>query len=437
IACILLMVIVVTVVAGGQLVDPAMTRVFESIYCKQYYEKHDPSKIGRNGQVSEEYCKISKVQGNVALLQGWQLTFDSIGSLIFSIPWGWFADKYGRWPVLLLVMAGFVFQSGWKMIVCWFADTLPIRLSWLSALHAITGSSPVASAMLFTMLADMVDESERITMFYRLGAAQMISQFIVPSLTAWLMTYNPWIPQFLGLLVQGAAVGIVFAVPETLNYHKNQNTDSLESAETPALSGFNKQNFLSGIKSSFSFITADIRIILLIPTFFIHMLLYASNLVLLLYTSTRYGISISQSTLLVSIRSGMLTLVLLVILPFITSLLHHPAQRKDLILSRASALIMALGFLTTASAPNVPLFLVACAIYNLGGGLMFLLRSLLTSLVEPHHVGRLYTTLGVIENVGLIVGAPLLAELFRIGVKWGGNWIGLPFLACAGLVAAV
>lgn len=71
---------------GDEIIQPALLRVFESIYCRQYYEVHDPSKIGSDGRggVKEEYCKNSVIQGQVAMLKGWQLTLDGVGSESFS-----------------------------------------------------------------------------------------------------------------------------------------------------------------------------------------------------------------------------------------------------------------------------------------------------------------------------------------------------------------
>lgn len=70
---------------GFYLMEPAQTRIFERIYCREYYEKHDPSLIGSDGRggVDEKWCKVSWVQGEVAMLKGWQLTFDGTGSESF------------------------------------------------------------------------------------------------------------------------------------------------------------------------------------------------------------------------------------------------------------------------------------------------------------------------------------------------------------------
>lgn len=67
---------------GDELISPAQTRVFESIYCQLYYKDHDPGLIGSDGRggVDKKWCKIPVVQGQVAMLKGWQNTLNGIGS---------------------------------------------------------------------------------------------------------------------------------------------------------------------------------------------------------------------------------------------------------------------------------------------------------------------------------------------------------------------
>lgn len=65
---------------GDELIQPAQTRVIESIYCRQYYDKVDPGLIGRDGSVEERYCKGPKVQGQVASLKAWALSLEGAGS---------------------------------------------------------------------------------------------------------------------------------------------------------------------------------------------------------------------------------------------------------------------------------------------------------------------------------------------------------------------
>src|SRR5690348_15781121 len=63
---------------GYELIQPAQTRVLEAIFCRQYYEQLDPRLVGRDGKggVDETWCKVQEMQGDLAMLKGWQLTFD-------------------------------------------------------------------------------------------------------------------------------------------------------------------------------------------------------------------------------------------------------------------------------------------------------------------------------------------------------------------------
>lgn len=162
---------------------------------------------------------------------------------------------------------------------------------------------------------------------------------------------------------------------------------------------------------------------------------------LLQYISTRYAISIARATVLISIRSGLIMLLCLIILPAVNHLfrthLGFGPKRSDLLLSRASAVAMALGFFFIALAPSIPLLVAAMVVQTFGWGLTLFLRSLLTSLVEFHHIARLNTLVSVFDTIGLMIGSPLLALLFQKGVELGGMWIGLPFIVCAGVVAVI
>lgn len=72
-------------------------------------------------------------------------------------------------------------------------------------------------------------------------------------------------------------------------------------------------------------------------------------------------------------------------------------------------------------------------VYCLGSGYSMVLRSLLAAIVEPHHRGTMFNTVGILESIGAVVAGPLLAASFRLGLELNGVWVGLPFLAAAGL----
>lgn len=81
----LFLLIIIAGVAADGISAPALTRIYETIYCRQYFAEHDPSLIGRDN-VPEKFCKIPAVQGKVAMLKAWQTFFDAIGSTLNSDP---------------------------------------------------------------------------------------------------------------------------------------------------------------------------------------------------------------------------------------------------------------------------------------------------------------------------------------------------------------
>ena len=77
--------------------------------------------------------------------------------------------------------------------------------------------------------------------------------------------------------------------------------------------------------------------------------------------------------------------------------------------------------------PNIPTVAISLSIASLGMGFALLLRSFLTSLVEAHHIARVYSIISIVDTLGFMFGSPLLAGLFKRGLALGGGWVGLPF----------
>jgi hypothetical protein len=248
----------------------------------------------------------------------------------------------------------------------------------------------------------------------------------------------------LGLAIQIIPIVLVFFIPETLNYHgtapeESTTTSSASSTCSGKESSVWKKS-VGRLRDSFSFLASDPRMLFIMPAFGLHMLLINRD-ILRQYISTRYHVSISSATVLLSVRSGLMMIICLFLLPAVNHLFRIRWQispkRSDLLLSRSSCAAMALGFWLIALSPSIPLLVAAMVVNTFGWGLILFLRSLMTSLVEPHHVARLNTFVGIFDTAGLMIGSPGLAWLFEKGVELGGFWMGLPFFVCGGAVALV
>lgn len=71
-ACIITFLVVTCINLSAVIFEPAQARIFESAYCLAWYEDHDPALISPGG-VPEVYCKIPRVQRDVASLIGTRL----------------------------------------------------------------------------------------------------------------------------------------------------------------------------------------------------------------------------------------------------------------------------------------------------------------------------------------------------------------------------
>jgi len=447
----LLCAVLVLTQCGEELSQSPQARISEAILCYQHYEVTDQSKIlanrtsvspGAIGGVAEEQCKIEAVQNQLSSLRGIQGFLDGGPSLLLALPFGWAADNYGRKPILSLGVLSFVLQAAWVQGVCWFWQSFDIRWVWASSLHGLMGgSSPVVSALLFVIVSDVVPEDKRSKVFLQLGGANLISAVCMPLLAAWLMEITPWIPAIAGTLMKACAVLLVLAMPETLGYRHqpdNDNTSLISNVEeeeeeeeedTPKST---ETSYSTTLRTSTAFLLTDWRIPALTTTFLLHLMVANSGALTTQYTSTRYALRLSRATQLLTLRFALL--------PLLSSFLSKPPlalspPRRDLYMSRASMAAWSLGFTLFGLAPTIASASLGMGISALGSGSFFLIRSFLTPLVPGRNVAALYSVVSVVDTLGAMLGAPLLAFLFNRGLSVGVP--GLPFLVLGAVCAGV
>jgi MFS family permease len=128
-------------------------------------------------------------------------------------------------------------------------------------------------------------------------------------------------------------------------------------------------------------------------------------------------------------------ILLLAIIPLLSKMLVDrfgmSSTRRDLLLSQSSVLVLVAGSIFIAGSPTISMTILGLIIWTLGTGFTALTRSLITTLVDKQHVGRLYAAISIVETVGALLAGPMLNGLYTVGLKKGGGWIGLPFYGLA------
>ncbi|KAJ5623363.1 MFS transporter [Penicillium lividum] len=439
---------------GIFLVSLPQTRLYESIACYRYYEAHDPSRIGPGGSVLEKWCKIAPVQGEVAFIRGYELLFAAIPGVVLAVPYGLLADRWGRKPVVLMSIMGILLSMTFTLLVCGLWQIFPLRLVWLSPVFTILGGgAPVLFSMILTMIADVMPENERATAFFRLMTGQYVAHITAtPVASALMENYGPWLPIQLGYICFFVATLTACLLKETAQPRdtvKNSQRDELTmiSSETSTslrdlLGSKSRIELWRHLKSLWRQATAllrhDTRVIVLILTFFINSVEEPGQSLNMQYISERYDMTLARAGFVISIKSVATVATYILLLPGASWLLQKQLglsdTRKDMVLARGSIVVLSIGFFIVAWSPTVAMATVGFLISTLGRGFGNLIRSLVTSLVPPEFIGRMYTMITVIETFGILISGPLLAALFQAGLNQGDvRWLGLPFIVAGGM----
>lgn len=273
-----------------------------------------------------------------------------------------------------------------------------------------------------------------------------------------LMAHDPWIPLKIGLIVNVLGFLIVLALPETLKGRKPNDSSLLDAllhhvnfAEM-SLTGFDPSTsysssiqrpnkwsragaFLATFLRDSRFLVQDWRILLILSTVAASTFSEVSGMLHLPYVSKRYTWPLSQAAYLTSFRAGISIIALLIALPAASSWLRrrkaYTAFGTNLLLARASFALATAGLLLMGFAPSIGPFLAGLFIFTLSAGLDALLQSMLSSLVPPTTIARLFTATSIVQTVAMLAAAPLLTGLYRWGLQKAGNaWIGSPFVCC-------
>ncbi|KAJ5312011.1 hypothetical protein PENANT_c022G11433 [Penicillium antarcticum] len=417
------------------------TAVFEDIICRNYQAGLHGTENATQPDLNP--CKSEAVQGELAIVIGYKDTFDTIPSIVLSLPYGILSDHWGRRPVLYLSMLGIILSEFWIRMVCLWSTVFPLRMVWLSSVFRIIGGGDsVLTAIALVIVADVFSEDERSTALFRLQSCVLLAEILATPLSAYMMSFGPMFPYLVSIcLILVGCIPALF-LPETLEDAKAKpslQTHSEEHDENGQPERMGNKSFLEEVKRqarefkvSTRFIWTDSNVCIMILVFFVTIMTRQSTNLLLQYVSKKFDWSIARSSLLISLRGIFSMVTFMVFMPALSFLtakyfnLH--GKQSDHVMSKGSGILSVIGFAAIALAPTPAILIFGQIILSMGMAFMVNTRSLATALVLPDHVGTLYSALAITQSAGMLVAGPLFANLFRLGMHLGNAWLGLPFL---------
>ncbi|KAF3397997.1 hypothetical protein F1880_006430 [Penicillium rolfsii] len=445
----------ITVLAASFGTDVSLapeTAIFEQIICHKQGLLSSGAETPPTGHLPADGsnpCKSEAVQGELALVLGYKSMFEVLPSIFLSLPYGVLSDHWGRKPVIYLGVVGLLLGELWVRLVALCSNVLPLRLVWMTGLFRIMGGGDqVVISIALVMVADLCSEEEISTALFALQSCVILAEIVGAPISAWMMQYDNWLPYILGAAIIVAGSTPILFLPETLEEAKAKKAKyrrgaTQEASETPSPSGpvepSNKKSSLQEIlcqardfKESTQSIWRNRNVCLVILCLIVSVISRQSSTVLLQFASKKFNWSIAQASLLISLRGVFSLANYLAVMPalsFVTAkYLNLHGKYRDHRLSQGSGLISIIGYFAIGLAPVPGLLISGLVILSLGSAFFITARSLATSLVSPDQVGTLYSALAISSSLGILISGPLFAYLFRIGLRFGDAWMGLPFL---------
>ncbi|KAJ5581546.1 hypothetical protein N7535_000166 [Penicillium sp. DV-2018c] len=420
--------------------------VYEEIICRNYQANLHKTGNETLGPPGFNPCKSEAVQGELALVIGFQNTFDVLPGMALSLPYGLLADSWGRRPVLYLSMLGIMLGEIWVKIVCLGSSFIPLRMVWFSSLFKIIGGGDqVVTAIALVMVADVFTEDERATALFRLQSCIQIAEIVATPISAYLMKFGAMFPFVLSICIIIVGSIPTLFLPETLpsaNSKRSSPESSEEDSGNEQAQPTSKTTILGELTQqarklgqSTRFIWTDSNICLMVLVLFVTVMSRQCTNLLLQFVSKKFDWSISRASLLISLRGIFSLATYLLIMPALTYLaakyLDVHGKYSDHLMSKGSGVLSIIGFTAIFLAPTPAVLIGGLIILSIGSAFIITTRSLATSLVRPDHVGTLYSAIAIAQGLGTVVSGPLFAKLFQLGMHLGNVWLGLPFLQAA------
>ena len=138
-----------------------------------------------------------------------------------------------------------------------------------------------------------------------------------------------------------------------------------------------------------------------------------------------------------SLRAGVNLFVLAAVIPALSYMMVQRLKFDDVVKDKritqmnGVCLIIGSGIMFLAASHATLVF--GQAVFALGFAFSVTARSFLTGMVDPMHIGTVFTGVTTMLYGGLVIGSPMLAKALQWGLQLGGFWVGLPFLLAAAL----
>ncbi|KAK8144800.1 hypothetical protein G3M48_005338 [Beauveria asiatica] len=424
-------------VIGEALLTTPVLQIRENLICRATFPDLLPPGADLN---RHPLCKSNRVQAELALVNGWELTFILLPSILTGVAWGVAADRHGRTRILQLANLGVLLSLFWQVTVYSFPDALPLRLVWLQgSFFLLGGGASTYMALLYTIASDISSEAYRATAILYLGTAFHAATLLGGPVTYFAMQRGARFAFGLGIGFWVLVLALTTVIPETRSDAavRRARADGLrDDVDATKHAWWDIRPLAWDLVRQTSMVTRIIFLnnatlgILLFSTVFSTLGKAGDNLKQQ-YAAKRFGWTMAETSFLDSIKGIVSIILTAAILPAISQVLlakfRLPPIIKDWWMTIGSLCMVVIGSACLTAAGSSGVFIASLVIQQLGGGYEFAFRSMTSEMVDSSHIAMLFTAHSVFQLVSEAGAGPVLAIVFRKGLDVGGNWMALPF----------
>ncbi|KAF2422738.1 hypothetical protein EJ08DRAFT_474960 [Tothia fuscella] len=467
--------ILVIISLALSLFDASKVPMLEAAVCRHWYLAHNQSIILEFGpQVPERLCKLKPIQTTVAELNGGDVRFAAVASLLLALPYAWLSAKIDKRVLVMVGTCSTPLKYLFFYLVCHFA-TFDLRLIWLNSIFDVFGGGiGITYLILWSMVAKRTLPKLRSSVFFAISSILLFIQFLATATSGWLLRESLWMVCPVAALVCAISIpisacgllcgttkdnnieetGAEYDTPPNPFEHTEQDYTLLPGQESTSSQGVipgspaslemprrrKMTRFCSGIAPALSFLSLLHKKFLQPPVIQVALLSemtvvlgMGQNMIVQQWVSQVFGWSLPDTTFITAFTM-LVSQVVLALTPLLTSRilpLFRTSQLMDWSLTQANLGLRACGALAMGLSTSPPTFFIAIFIYTLGVGLLDSSKALLTSFTSSVDITELYTVQMMVQNIAGMLGSELWPRVFAQQLEKGGVWIGLPFWTSA------
>ncbi|KGQ06446.1 Major facilitator superfamily domain-containing protein 10 [Beauveria bassiana D1-5] len=414
--------------------NTVLYETLEGLLCRDMYDDvGDP--------LADPRCKGEAVQSELSLLTSIEASFEMFPPMLCGIVYGLIADVYGRRPILILSTFGAVLYGALDIAICWFHDYVHIKFFWaVPIVYFFTGGGLVAASINYTVVADVSTKSQRSAIFLATTSAFLLGAFFGAYLAAALLPLGHYFAMCAILSVQILGLCASCFVPETITIGEKPQ-DSVNDAmpfreKLSAKIAQLRVQSLASLRDIFWGGNTKLTL-LLMSTLFTGVGKHLVSSVMKQYAVKRYELSWANAGIILSYANLVRLALCFAGIPLLVIALRKAKVLpiiQDAWISRVSVLVAVTCSCLAGAAPDVGVFTVSVILYAFSSCLEPTVRSLVVAMGRDAGTGSIISALEVLTAVSIAIAGPVIAATFRLGMRLGGGWIGLPMYIGGGIM---